>query len=149
MHGTVILLNEKPEWLGEDEVFDALNLEWPGIDYVDDSLSFGDSMERIQSFVNDPNYPEFQGKSIVVTGESEHVRKQARKRKIKVLSDKIVNEELDFGEYLLQSLLEGEPYTFYVCYPEGDYPCVLTLDTFLRTAEEGIYDIAGVMDYHC
>lgn len=147
MHGTVFVLTEKPEWLDENEVFDALSAEWPGIDYVDEDLSQEEASARIQSFVDDPNYPEFQSKSIVITSKSEHDRNQARKREIKVLSDRIIKE--DTGEYLLQSLLEGEPYTFYICYVKGNYPCVLTLDTFLRKAEEGIYHIAGVMDYHC
>lgn len=151
MHGTIFILKEKPEWLNEYEVFEAMNIEWPGIDYVNDDLSLEEASKRIKFFADDPSYPEFQGKSIVITSKSEHDRNQARKRKIRELSDQIIKE--DTGEYLLRSLLEGEPYGTYICYSEGypkeNYQRVLTLDTFLRTAEEGIYDIVGVMDYHC
>lgn len=147
MHGTIFVLKEKPDWLDEYEVFEYMNTEWPGIDYVDENLSSEEVSGRIKSFADDPSYPEFQGKSIVITSKSEHDRNQARKRKIKELSDQVVKE--DTGEYLLRSLLEGSPYSFYICYPEEDHQCMLTLDTFLRTAEEGIYEIVGVMDYHC
>lgn len=146
MHGTIFILKEKPEWLDEYELFEGMNREWPGIDYVD-TLTEEDSLERVKSYENDSSYPEFRGKSIIITEKSEHDRNQARKRKIKELSDQVVKE--DTGEYLLRSLLEGEPYGTYICYPEEDHQCMLTLDTFLRTAEEGIYEIVGVMDYHC
>lgn len=34
MHGTIFVVNEKPKWLDEYELFDVMNREWPGIDYV-------------------------------------------------------------------------------------------------------------------
>jgi hypothetical protein len=157
VHATIFVLKDQPEWLDEYELFKAMNREWPGIDYVD-SLTEEDSLEEVKSYANDPSYPEFQGKSIVITSKSKHERNVVHKRKIKALSEQIeLSDDAgeDFSQFRLQLLLEGEPYKTYICYPEEDIcypeedcPCVLTLDTFLRTADADTYDIVGVMDYH-
>lgn len=147
MHGTIYVIGEMEECIEEEKIFEVMKCEWSGIDYVEGNLTKEVSEGRIKGLERDANYPEVHKKTITVTKSSKLARKQLRDCKILKLADQIVSRGC--GESELMLLLKGEPYLEYVCYAEEyPYPCVVTLDSFLRKGKEGIYKITKVLDYH-
>lgn len=138
MHSTIISLVEE---FDEDELFEYINSEWPGIDYVrrNDDSTLGSVLRNLQAY----GVPIKEG-YLVVTEESKKKLDSERKAKIKELAEKICDQSDGWPEYDLKNVLDDYPYDIYVVV---DWE-LITLDRFLRTWEPGEYVITETFDYH-
>lgn len=140
MHGTIISLDQTKKF-DENELFETMSSEWPGIDYIsriDDS-----EQDSVLRHLQSSGVPIKEG-CLVVTEELRKKLDSERREEIKKFADEIYGQTRELAEYDLQIVLEDYPYEVYVVF---DWE-VITLNQFLRTWEPGEYVITETFDYH-